>query len=197
MIRSMSQGNRWCRASSKLSLITRFVCARTSFSTNVWWSLFLLLEWIHPSIDQQRSHVDTEHMTPETLYANQTIEHYPSPRHQNDTTYTMLSGTIGTVIHNLMWYTYWNTCFDPKASTKREYCDFSLLKSWPPGALEKSSITDQISVLTPWSICLRQNCLSITKSVEWMGVWKALHLFMKTLCIFLRIASSSPLMGLE
>ncbi len=27
-----------------LRLITRFVCARTSFSTNVWWSLFLLLQ---------------------------------------------------------------------------------------------------------------------------------------------------------
>jgi hypothetical protein len=54
MISSMSHGNRWCRVSSKLSLSTRFVCARTSFSTNVtvWWSLFLLLEWIHPSIDQ-------------------------------------------------------------------------------------------------------------------------------------------------
>ncbi len=48
MIRSMSQGNK-CRTSSKLSLSTRFVCVWTSFSTNVWWSLFLLLEWIHPS----------------------------------------------------------------------------------------------------------------------------------------------------
>ncbi len=50
---------------------TRFVCVRTSFSTNFWWSLFLLFEWIHPSIDQQCSHADAEHMTPETLYANQ------------------------------------------------------------------------------------------------------------------------------
>jgi hypothetical protein len=55
-------------------------------------------------------------------------EFYPSPRHQNDTTYTMLSVTIDTVIHNFMWYTYWNTFFEPRASTKREYCDFSLLK---------------------------------------------------------------------
>ncbi len=113
MISSMSQGNRWCRVSSKLSLSTRFVCAWTSFSTNIWWSLFLLLEWIHPSIDQQWSHADAEY--------------YPSPRHQNDTTYTMLSVTIDTVIHNRMWYTYWNT-FEPRESTKREYCDFHLLK---------------------------------------------------------------------
>jgi hypothetical protein len=63
---------RWYRVSSKLSLNTRFVCVWTSFSTNVWWILFLLLEWIHPSIDQQCSHTDDEHMTPETLYANQT-----------------------------------------------------------------------------------------------------------------------------
>ncbi len=34
MISSMSQGNRWCRVSSKLSLSTRFVCDRTSFSTS-------------------------------------------------------------------------------------------------------------------------------------------------------------------
>ncbi len=29
---------------------TRFVCARTSFSPNFWWTLFLLFEWIHPSM---------------------------------------------------------------------------------------------------------------------------------------------------
>ncbi len=52
MIRSMSHGKRWWRVSSKLSLTTRFACARTSFSTNFWWSLFLLFDWIHPSIDQ-------------------------------------------------------------------------------------------------------------------------------------------------
>ncbi len=68
---SMSHGNRWRSVSSKLSLSTRFVCVRTSFSTNFWLSLFLLCEWIHPSIDQQRLHADAEHMTPETLYANQ------------------------------------------------------------------------------------------------------------------------------
>ena len=117
-------------------------------------------------------------------------EHHPSPRHQNDTTYTMLSVTIDTVMHNLMWYTYWNTCFEPSASTKRAYCDYSLLKSWPPGALEKSSITDQISVLTPWSISLRQNCLSIAKAVESMGAWKSLHLIMKT-------HSSIPHLGVQ
>ncbi len=48
-----------------------FVCVRTSFSSNFWSSLFLLWEWIHPSVDQQCSHTDTEHMTPETLYVNQ------------------------------------------------------------------------------------------------------------------------------
>jgi len=70
MTSSMSHGNRWRSVSSKLSLSTRFVCARTSFSTNFWSSLFLLWEWIHPSTDQQCSHADAEHMTPETLYAN-------------------------------------------------------------------------------------------------------------------------------
>ncbi len=50
---------------------TRFVCVRTSFSTNFWWSLFLLFEWIHPSIDLQCSHADTDYMTPETLYENE------------------------------------------------------------------------------------------------------------------------------
>jgi hypothetical protein len=39
---------------------------------NFWSSLLLLWEWIHPSIDQQCSHSDTEHMTPETLYVNKT-----------------------------------------------------------------------------------------------------------------------------
>ncbi len=67
----MSHGNRWWRMSSKLSLITRFVCVWTSFSTNFWWILFLLFEWIHSSKDQQCSHADAEHMTPETLYVNQ------------------------------------------------------------------------------------------------------------------------------
>ena len=71
MTSSMSHGNRWWRAASKLSLSTRFVCARRSLSTNSWLSLFLLLEWIHPSIDQQCSQADAEHMTPEALYANQ------------------------------------------------------------------------------------------------------------------------------
>ena len=47
-------GKRSRSASSKLSLITRFVCTRTSFSTNFWLRsrLSLLWEWIHPSIDQ-------------------------------------------------------------------------------------------------------------------------------------------------
>ncbi len=70
MTSSMSHGNRWRSVLSKLSLSTRFVCVRTSFSTNFWSSLFLLWQWIHPSIDQQCSHTDTEHMTPETLYVN-------------------------------------------------------------------------------------------------------------------------------
>ena len=39
-----------------------------------------------------------------------------------------------------------------------------LLKSLPPGALEKSSITDQISFLTPVSMSLRQNCSNILQT---------------------------------
>jgi hypothetical protein len=30
------------------------VCSRRRLSTNSWLSLFLLLEWIHPSIDQPK-----------------------------------------------------------------------------------------------------------------------------------------------
>jgi hypothetical protein len=67
----MSHGNRWSSVSSKLSLSTRFVCARTSFSTNFLLRLLFLWEWIHPSIDQQCSRADAEHMTPETLHTNQ------------------------------------------------------------------------------------------------------------------------------
>ncbi len=69
----MSHGNRRRSVSSKLSLSTMFVCERTSFSTNFWSNLFLLWEWIHPSIQQQCSHADAEHMTQETLYVNQAI----------------------------------------------------------------------------------------------------------------------------
>ncbi len=59
---------------------TRFVWTRTSYSTNFWWTVFLLFEWIHLSIDQQCSHTDVEHMTPETLYTNQTSSfHMGSP----------------------------------------------------------------------------------------------------------------------
>ncbi len=71
MTNSMSHGNRSRSASSKLSLRTRFVCVWTSFSTNFWSILYFLWEWVHPSIDHQYSHTDTEHMTPETLYTNQ------------------------------------------------------------------------------------------------------------------------------
>jgi hypothetical protein len=41
--------------------------------------------------------------------------------------------------------------------------------------------------LTPVSMSLRQNCLSIPKSTECKGSRKALHLFMNTLWIFVRI----------
>ncbi len=51
---------------------TQGLCVWTSFSTNFWWRSFLLFEWIHPWIDQHWSHADTENMTPETLYVNQT-----------------------------------------------------------------------------------------------------------------------------
>ena len=55
-----------------LPLSTRFVCAWRSLSTNSWVSLFLLLECIHTSIDQQCSQAHAEHMTSETLNVNQT-----------------------------------------------------------------------------------------------------------------------------
>jgi hypothetical protein len=42
-------------------------------------------------------------------------------------------------------------------------------KSLPPGALTKSSTTDQISFLTPASMSLRQHCLSIAKALECTG----------------------------
>ncbi len=55
-----------------------------------------------------------------------------------------------------------HTCFET-TSTNMTYWVFILLKSLPPGALEKSSLTDQMSFLIPPSICLWQNCLSIAK----------------------------------
>ena len=53
---------------------------------------------------------------------------------------------------------------DYTASTNISYCAFILLKSLSPGALEKSSITDQISFLTPPSMSLRQNCSNILQT---------------------------------
>ena len=90
MTSSMSHGNRWWRASSKLSLSTRFVCARTSFWTNFWWRLFLLFEWIHPSIDQQCSQSKLiEEVSSFRGWKHH--EHHPLPRHQNNDVHTMLS----------------------------------------------------------------------------------------------------------
>jgi hypothetical protein len=60
-----------------------------------------------------------------------------------------VSVTIDTVIHNLMWYTYWNTCFETRSSTNIEYYDFIVVKSWTPGSLVKSSITDLLKSWTP------------------------------------------------
>ena len=42
-------------------------------STNSWLSLFLLLDWIHPSIDQECSQAEDDHMTPGTFYTNKAI----------------------------------------------------------------------------------------------------------------------------
>lgn len=64
---------------------------------------------------------------------------------------------------------YTVTCLEPTASTNISYCAFILLKSLPPGAFEKSSITDQTSFLTSPSMSLRQNCLSIAKAAECTG----------------------------
>ena len=58
---------------------------------------------------------DTEYMTPETLYVNQTsslnmgspvICHHPSPRHQNDDVHTMLSVDLDKGMCNLMSWRY-------------------------------------------------------------------------------------------
>ncbi len=50
MISSMSHGNRWWREASKLSLSTRFMCARKSFSTNFWWRFPPFR--VNPSLDR-------------------------------------------------------------------------------------------------------------------------------------------------
>ncbi len=47
------------------------------------------------------------------------------------------------------------------------YLHWSCSNLCPPGALEKSSITDQISFLTTASMSLRQNCLSMATAAEW------------------------------
>ncbi len=54
--------------------------------------------------------------------------------------------TIDTVIHNLMLYTYWNTCFEPRASTKREYCDFC----WNPGPQEPQRNPPSLTRYPSW-----------------------------------------------
>jgi len=46
--------------------------------------LFFLLERIHSSTDQQCSHADSEHMTPETLYEHQASSSKSSARHRSD-----------------------------------------------------------------------------------------------------------------
>ncbi len=73
----------------------------------------------------------------------------------------MLSVTIASVCvpRKIMDYTV--TCLEWTTSTNISYCVFILLKSLPPGALEKSSITDQISFLTPTSMSLRQRLSGI------------------------------------
>ena len=105
-------------------------------------------------------------------------ESRPWPRHQNDTVHWMLSVTIQIesvcVPRKIMDYTV--TWWEPTSSTNILYSVFILLKSLPPGDFEKSSITDQISFLTPESTSLRQNCLSIAKSADYTGTWKTLHL---------------------
>jgi hypothetical protein len=74
MTRSMSHGVKWTDdvVFHPNSPSVPGVCVWTSFSTYFWSNLFLLWEWIYPSIDQQCSQVDTEDTTPETLYVNQT-----------------------------------------------------------------------------------------------------------------------------
>ena len=61
------------------------------------------------------------------------------------------------------------TCLESTTSTNISYCVFILMKYLTPGSLEKSSITDHISLLTPASMFLRQNCLSIAKAAECTG----------------------------
>ena len=90
---------------------------------------------------------------------------------------------LASVILTLMWYRYWNTHlsrFASTSSTNVTYIDFILLISLT-GSLEKSSITDQMSFLTPssvflynvlcplermWSEFVHENC-SVTTSVLW------------------------------
>jgi hypothetical protein len=53
-----------------LKLKVATVCVRTRRSTRSWPILFLLLEWIQPSIDQLCSHVEAEHCRSTTLRAS-------------------------------------------------------------------------------------------------------------------------------
>jgi len=48
----------------------KFVCPLKSISTVSCDNLLRLLEWIHPSIDQECSHADAEHATPAHFLAN-------------------------------------------------------------------------------------------------------------------------------
>ena len=80
----------------------------------------------------------------------------PWPRHQNDTVHSMLSVTIVSLFVPRKNMDYCVTSLETTTSTNIVYYVFILFKSLTPGAFEKSSITDQISLLTPSSISLRQ-----------------------------------------
>jgi hypothetical protein len=123
----MSHCNRWWRNTSiGLSISTRVVCTWRSLSTNSWLSLFIRLEWIHPSMDHQCSQGEPDlHWWDQGRRTRGEGGHSwrklhecpPSPRPQSDVVHTMLSVEIDKVIRNLM---SWRRTFRKSGSSTRE-----------------------------------------------------------------------------
>jgi hypothetical protein len=96
----MSLGNRWCSVQSKLSLNNRFVCVRTSFSTNFKLNLSLIWEWIQSSV-YQASYLTWPWLSP-PLITSSTQLWMLGPCRVLTMSLTLLSGNVGGTPHILL-----------------------------------------------------------------------------------------------
>lgn len=70
IVSSVSHGSTPLWDSCSVLSSPKFVCPLKSISTVSCDNLLRLLEWIHPSMDQECSHADAEHATPRHFLAN-------------------------------------------------------------------------------------------------------------------------------